>query len=388
MELHTQAGIGAFGAEVELFLTKHWRESYAGDIAAEREFRSRAVAAGLIYRNVPARYGGSEQPADPMRDYTIASLFARVRAPRAVRGVGTALLVPALLKHGAEWQRERFIPPALTGEELWAQGYSEPEAGSDLASLRTRAELINDLWHITGQKIWSSGADHARFMFALVRTEPAKRKAGISCLLVDLQNDGVCVTPIRQLNGDASFCEVAFDGATTPSDWMIGERGAGWEVAQSILRVERTFVGSATESRAVFDDLIQLGRDLEKRGRFPLRDPVIRRRLVEVEGRIEAHLCAQQHQVSLLSQGNEVRDLAGLNKLNSTSFLHELWAIAAEMLGEEAAAAPQRDNGVGSRTPAQWVEIGMRAMSRSIAGGTSNIQRDIIAKRILGLPQI
>lgn len=385
MDLTSSAELAAFGKEVDHFLAGEWAPAKADDAGAVADFLSKGIAKGFLYRSVPRRYGGSEQPQDLFREQIVARKFAEAEAPRRSPGVGAPLLIPTLLAHGREWQRERFIPPIVRGDELWAQGYSEPGAGSDLASLTTRADLRGGRWHIDGRKIWSSGADRARFMFALVRTEAEAGRGGISYLLLDLQQPGVRVRPIRQINGAASFCEVEFTDAVTPADWIIGGRGEGWAVSTTTLTHERNFVGSAVELRALFADLIRLARGAPLSG-APLADPIIRRRLAALEGRIEAHDASNLHQITLATEGRSPGRLGLLNKLSATSIVQEVWSIAAEMLGEAAGSLPQRES-TGPRSAAQWAEFGMRAMSRSIAGGTSNIQRDIIARRGLGLPQ-
>ena len=208
MDLSFDAELSGFRDEVRSFLAENWPEGYRSEgEEREREFRDRAVAQGYLYRGIPRRYGGSEQEADALKAEIIRQEFARARAPAEFsRGAGVALLVPTLLEWGSEWQKERFIAPSLRGELVWCQGYSEPSAGSDLASLRTRAELVGDEWVITGQKIWTSHAFIADYMFILVRTEPDRPKhEGISYLLLDMRQPGITVRPLKQINGKADF---------------------------------------------------------------------------------------------------------------------------------------------------------------------------------------
>jgi alkylation response protein AidB-like acyl-CoA dehydrogenase len=387
MDLTDTDEVLAFAEEVRSFLAAEWSPDRSGDSQAERRFRAAAIARGYLYRHVPARYGGAEHPRDGRREQVIIDLFTEACAPRAVPGVGSALLVPTLLEHGTDWQKARFIPPILTGEELWAQGYSEPEAGSDLASLTTRAVRSGDGWIIDGAKIWSSNAHRARFMFALVRTEASPRHAGLSYLLIDLHQTGVTVRPIRQMTGADGFCEVRFERAVTPADWIVGAPGEGWKVSHSTLKHERDFVGSAAESRAQFDDLIRLARSrMTVEAGTGLADPVIRQRLAALEGRVEAHFCMGQHQATLAEEGRDAGALPMLNKLTGTLLMQEVWAIAADLLEEDAGVTPARER-PGPRDTAQWAELGMRSLSRAIAGGTSNIQRDILSIRGLGLPK-
>ena len=260
MDLRYDARYESFRTEVRDFLASHWLKK-SGDGKAKREaaarFRAQAVEAGYLYRSVPRAYGGSEQPVDLLKAQIIREEFTRMRAPMEVPGVGTAMLVPTLLEHGTPAQKERFIPKTLTGEYLWAQGYSEPNAGSDVASLRTRAELVHGEWIITGQKIWSTLAQFARFMFLLARTEPdaASKHAAISYLLIDLKQPGVTIRPLKQITGSAEFCEVFFDAAKTPADWIVGARGDGWRVSKSTLSHERSALGGANTSVTLFEKL-------------------------------------------------------------------------------------------------------------------------------------
>ncbi len=206
---------------------------------------SRAVDAGYLYRAVPKRYGGSEQPVDVIRARVIREEFALCKAPTEVPGNGTNMLVPTLLECGTEDQKQRFIRPTLEGNFVWGQGYSELNAGSDLASVRTRAELVGNEWVINGHKIWTSQGGQATHMFALVRTEPgAGKHEGISYLLVDLDQPGVVRRPIRQLTGEAGFFEFFFDDVRTPADWLVGEGGKGWIVSRTTLAHERASIGS------------------------------------------------------------------------------------------------------------------------------------------------
>ena len=182
-----------FRGEVRRFLAEHWPpRGDGGEKLSGHEkvfaFRRKAIEAGYAARSVPRAYGGSEQEADSLKGQIIREEFGRARAPGDARGIGTMMLVPTLLERGEEWQKEKWVPKSVMGEYVWCQGYSEPGSGSDLASLKTRGELDGDEWVINGQKIWTSGAQNADYMFCLVRTEPdAGKHAGISYLLIDMK---------------------------------------------------------------------------------------------------------------------------------------------------------------------------------------------------------
>ena len=236
-----------FRGQVRAFLSEHWQPSGgSADVAA---FRQSAVRAGYLYRSVPRRYGGSEQPSDVLKARVIREEFTAVRAPMELKSLGTQLLVPTLLEAGAEWQKERFIEATITGQIKWCQGYSEPGAGSDLASLRTTARLDGDRWVINGQKVWTSFAHEADYMFLLARTDPdADKRKGISYLLVPMDQPGIEVRPLRQITGESEFNEVFLTDATTGADWIVGEPGQGWTVANTTLKHERAWVGDVAES--------------------------------------------------------------------------------------------------------------------------------------------
>ena len=218
MDLSYGADYETFREQVREFVAAHWSRKDARDSQRIAEFRLRATEAGYLYRNIPRRFGGSEQPADVLRAQVIQEEFSRKRAPMEAAGNGVRMLVPTLLECGAEWQQEKFIPPTVRGEIDWAQGYSEPGSGSDLASVRTRGELVDGEWIVNGQKIWTSRAHLCRYMFALVRTEPdAPKHQGISYLLLDLHQPGVTIRPLKQITGQSTFNEVFFDDVRTPA---------------------------------------------------------------------------------------------------------------------------------------------------------------------------
>jgi len=257
-----------FQRQVREFLRKEWTPAKAGDRQYVRAFRAQATELGYLYRSVPRRYGGGEQPPDVVKAEIIREAFGAARAPMEVPGNGVALLTPTLLEWGTEAQKERFIPATVRGEYLWAQGYSEPGAGSDLASLRSKAELVGDEWIINGHKIWTTLAYTSTHMFALLRTEPdAPKHAGLSYILLDFKQPGVKVRPIRQINGQQEFCEVFLDGVRTPADWLVGERGKGWQVSRTTLKFERNHVGSSTRTVGMVKQLIKLAQRTKIDGR-------------------------------------------------------------------------------------------------------------------------
>lgn len=385
MDLSFGPEIEAYEQSVRAFLAEAWRPANIEREAMPayvRDFRLKAIEAGYLYRGVPRVYGGSEQPPDVLRAQVIRDAFANAKAPMEAPGLGNMMLVPTLLECGAEWQKRRFVPPTVAGDMLWAQGYSEPDAGSDLASVRTRAELVGDRWQVHGQKVWTSQADRAHMMFALVRTESATTKhKGLSYLLIDLRQPGVTVRPLRQMTGGSDFCEVFFDGAEAPADWIVGRRGDGWSVSRSTLRHERASIGGADRSEELVAKLVDLAR---QSGR--LDDPIVRRDLAALESRALAHRYSAYRQFSLAAAGREPGLIGLLMKLLVTDIGHEAARIAQDLIAEDAllALSPPGTRGRGRE---RWLDQIMGSLGVSIAGGASNIQRNIIAERGLGLPR-
>ena len=395
MDLKYSHAYECFREEVEAFVKTFWQPDpkapKADRRAADSTFRARAVEAGYLYRSVPRAYGGSEQVADVLKAQIIRDEFAKARAPSELPGGGVAMLVPTLLEHGTEAQKQRFIRPTLAGEYLWAQGYSEPNAGSDLVSLKTRGELTGDHWVINGQKIWSTLAQYAHYMFVLARTEPNSdsKHAGISYLLVDLKQPGVTIRPLKQITGGAEFCEVFFDNVTTPADWIVGERGAGWAVSKSTLSHERSALGGASTSVGLFDKLVELARRRHINGQPALKDPAMRQRLAVLKGSVDAHLYSSYRQLSMSAHGQDPGVVGLMNKLVSTQIGHEVSKIARDLIGSDFLLAPPIEGSVQGKGAGdeKWINQFMGSLGMAIAGGTSNIQRNVIAERGYGLPR-
>jgi alkylation response protein AidB-like acyl-CoA dehydrogenase len=385
MDLSYGEAAEGFRQEVRAFLESAWRpgERRGGDLKRYvAEFRRIATEAGFLYRSIPKRYGGSEQPVDVVRAQVIREEFDRARAPREISGNGINMVIPTLLERGTEEQRATFIAPTMAGDYVWGQGYSEPNSGSDLASVRTRGELHGDTWVINGQKIWTSQGDKATHMFMLVRTEPAAPKhEGITYLLIDLDQPGITRRPIRQMTGEAGFYEFFFDDARTPLSWMVGERGQGWQVSRTTLKHERASIGSAEGLGAQFAKLVDLARETGR-----IAEPTVRDRLAAIEGLVLAHRTTSYRLFSVAAAGEEAGPVSLMMKLYLTEIGHEMALLAQELIGEHGLLEPA-PAGTRARGPEKWLDQIMGSLGNSIAGGASNIQRNIIAERGLGLPR-
>jgi alkylation response protein AidB-like acyl-CoA dehydrogenase len=303
--------------------------------------------------------------------------YARSGAPARVGHMGEELLGPTVIAFGTQQQQDRFLPPIAAVRELWCQGYSEPGAGSDLASVSTSARLDGDHWVITGQKVWTSLATVADWCFLLARTEPgSRRSAGLSYLVVPMDQPGITVRPIRQLTGTSEFNEVFFDGARTPADMVIGEAGDGWRVAMATLAIERgvSTLGQQVGYRRELDALIEVAR-----GNGAARDPLLRDRLA----RSWIGLQVMREQVlSMLDSDGASGAEAPVVKLLWSRWHRDLGQLAMDVLGPSSmlAQGPPYDLN-------DWQRLHLFSRADTIYGGSQEIQLGIIADQALGLPR-
>jgi alkylation response protein AidB-like acyl-CoA dehydrogenase len=379
-------------AEVREFCRGSWPLKGAEARLPEREaaiaWRKRALAAGLLHRTVPRAYGGAGLEPDVMAETVIRQEFDRVGVPHRGSVQGTHMLVPTLLECGSEAQRLAYIPPTLTGELTWCQGYSEPGSGSDLASLQSRAVLDGDAWVLTGQKIWTSQATETDMMFGLFRTEPeATKHAGISDLLIPMRTPGIEVRPLTMMQGGVDFCEVFFDGARIPAANIVGRRGEGWKVTRATLKHERMLIGDSSGARLALDALVALARE-----RSALQDPAVRQRLAEAAGYVATQEWAVARMLSAIHRNEDAKVASELlmAKLLGTDTQQRLAKLALELIPEDGLREPGGDDvvmGIKPFTRGRWVSHYMFSLAGAIAGGASNVQRNIIGERVLGLPR-
>lgn len=341
---------------------------------------------GYVARNVPKRYGGAECPPDIMKAQILAEEFSRARAPLGLVNQGISMLVPTLLELGTEEQKQKWIAPTVRGEIIWCQGYSEPGAGSDLASLKTRAEEDGDDFIINGQKIWTTTAHAADMMFALVRTEPdaANRYLGISYLYFSMDTPGIEVRPLRTMTGAAEFNEVFLTDVRVPKSQIVGARGDGWRVSNSTLKHERGMLGDPNAAIARMNNLLALMAEEQIGGIRAIDMPVFRDRAMRFQGRT---LAMKFHAMRLLSASAKGEDLVLsrlIVKLQATELNHQIAALAVEMMGEMGLLFNDSPH---SRSGGLWQKRYMFDLGMIIGGGTAQIQKNIIAERGLGLPR-
>jgi alkylation response protein AidB-like acyl-CoA dehydrogenase len=391
MQLEDSAEHRRFRGELAEFL-ESWRASF-GDDAQRAAFWKQALERGYLYRGIPRAYGGSEQPIDLMKDRILAQDLAAAGVGQPPCDARGTMIAHTLLDHGNEEQRERFLPATLRGEIRWCQGYSEPGAGSDLASLRSTARLESDHFVVNGQKVWTSGAAESDYMFGLFRSEPEARKnAGISYLLVDMKSPGVRVAPMKQIDGGMDFNEVFLDDVRVPAQNLVGARGQGWQVSRATLKYERGIIGGAGMMQDRFAALLELARRTPRGGRPAIEDPEIRQSLASIESRV---LCADYSGLRMLSgeasgaMGPVLPLMLGA-KLYATDTYHAIAQLVLELIGDGLMVAPS-DADVAYEgdpgDPGYWVHQTFVALNISIGGGSSNIQRNIVGEKILGLPR-
>ena len=331
--------------------------------------------------NWPVEYGG--------RGATLAQLavyneeLARASAPQLLGRVGVSLVGPTLLAHGTVAQRERWMPRILAGEDIWCQLFSEPEAGSDLASLSTRADRHGEAYVVSGQKVWSSHARWANWGLALVRTHPtAARHRGISMLAVPMTTDGVEVRPLRQITGDSEFSEVFLDGVEVPTANLVGPEHGGWAVANTTLANERG--ASFIWKEQVLHELAirRLWRKCRRNGRFA--DPVVRQELAQAWMEVEILRLHNARTLARLDRGDSIGPEASLVKLWWAGMSQRLADAAADVLGPEALLMPEDRLALDG---GRWAQAVLATRANSIMGGTSEIQRTILGEQLLGLPR-
>jgi alkylation response protein AidB-like acyl-CoA dehydrogenase len=378
-------------AWLEANVPREWRKDHAWSraedplwIAIARDWQNKLFEGGWAAISWPREHGG--RGATVIERWLFEEQLDRVGAPRPIASSGAVDLIgSALLHDGTEAQCARFMKPLLSGGDLWCQGFSEPGAGSDLASLRTRGERDGDEFVVNGQKVWTSHADIADWCFLLCRTEhDAPKHKGISLLLVDMRTPGISVRPLKQMTGDAEFCEVFFDNVRVPADLMVGAPGAGWQIAMGILAHERGPVWTFTFQRRIrrsFERLVRIAR--EQRGNGALTDPLTRQRLAQSHIEVELLRLVGYRSLTKLLRTGQPGVESSIEKVLGSETDQRLQEVAMQILGPSGTVYDDR-----SAVPLEAIAREyMYSRCETIMGGTSEIQRNLIAQRILGLPR-
>jgi alkylation response protein AidB-like acyl-CoA dehydrogenase len=295
------------------------------------------------------------------------------------------LVGPTLIQWGTEEQKQRYIPKILSADEIWCQGYSEPNAGSDVASLQTRAVEEGDYFIVNGQKVWTSGAHHADWCILLTRTDPeAPKHKGISYLLVDMHSPGVTVRPLVQITGDRGFNEVFLEDVRVPKKNIVGEKNQGWQVAVTTLMFERTGISTRQEMTGAVEDLAELAKSITHNGRSAWDDTSVRQKIAGFACEAAALRYTNLRQLTRRLKGLPSGPEGSVGKLSASELNMRIVKFAMELLGpysQMTYEAPfAMDNG-------KWLYKMLAARALTIAGGTSEIQHNIIGERVLGLPK-
>jgi alkylation response protein AidB-like acyl-CoA dehydrogenase len=343
-----------------------------------RQFQAAIQRAGYAGLSWPREYGGRD--ATLTEQAIFLQEYDRAGAPDRLNLLGEGLAGPTIIDFGTDAHKQRFLPPILSGEEIWCQLFSEPNAGSDLASLETRAERDGDGWRITGQKVWTSRAQVAAYGLLLARTGGGARHKGITYFLLPMDSEGVTIRPLRHMLGEAEFNEVFLDDVHVPDDLRIGDVDGGWRVAMATLSYERVALATGRVNvQRLVGDLVRLVREGERDGR-PLADDVaLRRKVADLYARAQVQRVNGLRALSSLEQGTPGPE-ASIGKLLSAPLVEDLADLALSLSGLDG----QLDED-GELDP--WLRLSYQARGTSIAGGTTFIQRNIVAERVLGLPR-
>ncbi|NLU78257.1 acyl-CoA dehydrogenase [Micromonospora sp. HNM0581] len=376
MRLRDTAEESEFRARLRAWLATHVPRHHGG--TAPGDWTKALHAAGYTGLTWPAAYGGRGLP--PTYQAIYAEEAALAGAPDHVNVIGLGMVGPTIVSHGTPEQQRRFLEPILSGDFVFCQGFSEPDAGSDLASVRTRAVATDDGWRVTGEKVWSSYAHQADWCLLLARTEPGSTAhAGLTCLLVDMRSPGVQVLPLRQSTGDSDFNQIVLTDVAVPHDCVLGPVGEGWRIAMTTLAHERgTFGITLTARLAVeFDRLLGTVRDLGLAD-----DPAVRADVAELYVQLQGLRWTGQRTMATLARTGRPGPESSILKLHWSVTNQRLAALALRLLGPAAML-----HGPDSHAAGHWQHLRLRSRANSIEGGTSEILRGIIAERVLDLPR-
>ncbi len=369
----------AFRSEARAWLATHCVEPYRGLqfrgdpdsdwLTRMREWNNLLADAGWAGIDWPVEHGG--RGLGLAHQVVLAEELDRAGAPGTLNPIGLANIAPSIMAFGTPEQTERYLRPMLRGDEIWCQGFSEPDAGSDLASLSTRARRDGDDWIVNGQKVWNTFGQLADWCELLVRSDPtASKHRGISCLLVDMGLPGIEVRPLRTATGNADFCEIFFDEVRVPASALLGPEGDGWMVAMATLTFERSGVANLhIQTRRHVAELIKAVREAGRSS-----DPVVRQEL--------ARLWIMAELQRLLSERATTRALQGLPPGPEGSLIKLVWSH----VGQQLPLVATQILGLGALDDG-WGHQVMGARSLTIAGGTTEVNKNIIAERVLGLPR-
>jgi alkylation response protein AidB-like acyl-CoA dehydrogenase len=350
-----------------------------------RRWQRTVYEAGYAGVSWPVEFAG--RGGTLMQQMIVNEEMASAKAPDLINVIGLFMAGPTIIAHGTQEQKQRYLKPLLRGDEIWCQGFSEPNSGSDLASLRTRAVVDGDDFVINGQKVWTTLAHVARWCILLTRTESVEvAHSGLTYIIVDMQSPGIEVKPLRQMTGDAEFNEIYFTDVRVPRVNVLGAIGEGWRVAMTTLMHERASlgVGLQVRSRIAVDDLRTLARATQANGHSRADDAVVRQKIAQLVIEVEAMKFNSYRGLTQMLKGEEPGPEGSINKLMWSEVNQRIQETALEVIGPYGALAEGEE-----RAPqrGRWSYAFLRARANSIEGGTSEVLRNILAERVLGLPR-
>ena len=389
MDLNLTPEQQQFRDELRVWLQANTPPPWSGSKAEEekgpyfeylRNWQRKASDGGWAAISWPSEYGGRDAKLIEMA--ILQEEWARAEAPPLINALGLYLIGPTIIAAGTAEQKTRFLPKIVSAEEIWCQGFSEPNAGSDVASLATKATLDGDHFVVNGQKIWTSLAHVANWCLLLTRTDPdVPKHKGITALLLDMHSPGVTVRPLKQMTGDASFNEVFFDNVRVPVSNVLGEINKGWQTAITTLMNERANLGTGTyiQFKRNLDELIERVRQRKNGGVLASRNPIFRQKLAQAYIDLEVFRLTNMRSLSKISQTGVPGPEGSILKLQWSEFNQRFQQIAMETLGPHAQLWDFDDG--------RWVFNYLRTRANTIEAGTSEILRNIVAERVLGLPK-
>jgi len=367
----------AFRATVRAWISANMPTQHdTRDLEAMRVWQRRLYEAGYLGAGWPREHGGGA--LSPMQQAILNEELARANAPGPINAMAIWWVGPAIIKYGTEEQKRRFLANILNATEIWATGYSEPGAGSDMAAAKTHAVRDGDDYVVNGQKVWTTIAHISDWYFVLVRTSTEGRKwAGLSLLLIDLKSPGIEVRPIRQITGDCEFNEVFLNDVRVPVHNRLGAEGRGWEIVTSALINERSGIAGSIRADRALERLVRLAR---KRGLA--RDPLWRQRLSQLAIQAQITKAAGLRMMTDQLQRRFNPHLSAAMKLSSTELTQRFSEVGIDLLGVSGSLWEEDGPDRG-----RWAYQFLYDRSMTIAGGTSEVQRNIVAQRVLGLPR-
>jgi alkylation response protein AidB-like acyl-CoA dehydrogenase len=383
----------AFRKQVRAWMEQHVPREKPKTLPERLAWHRKCYDAGYIGMLWPKPYGGGG--ARPMEAAIVADEMARAGAPPVAPGLGVGIVGPTIIVHGTEAQKQRYLKKILTAEEIWCQLYSEPNSGSDLASLRTRAEDEGDHYLVNGQKIWTSAGYMAQWGLLLARTDSKVSKhKGISCFLLNMKQPGVEVRPLKQITGSSEFCEVFMTNARAEKENLVGKLGEGWGIAQTTLAYERggNSLARVTRYASQLANLVKAAGRLKRHGRALIDDPVTRQKIGRIQADLEVQRYAALRVLSLLDRGEHPGAASSVTKLSYSEFEKRFMDLALEILGPYGQLSDgvqelmlDIDTAVGDQ--GTWAYAFLWSRAGTIYSGSNEIQKNVIGERVLGLPK-